>query len=134
MSFKRVRFQEPEEDIDKSTSFLKMKKRRKTQRTLLPGHEHGKLPFPQSIMFAFVDSPLRFLWAPCSPSLRVITHAGDDEFDEELTEGYRGMADVEDLLWDDELDQGTQLYLTPSCTLRSFMQRLYCVLVYQAER
>ena len=45
MSFKRVRFQEPEDDTDKSTSYLKMKKRRKTQRTLLPGHEHGKWPF-----------------------------------------------------------------------------------------
>ena len=36
--------------------------------------------------------------------------AGDDEFDEELTEGYRGMADVEDLLWDDEADQGGAHY------------------------
>lgn len=52
MSFKRVRFQEPEDDIDKSTSFLKMKKRRKTQRTLLPGHEHGKWPSSQTTMFA----------------------------------------------------------------------------------
>ena len=38
--------------------------------------------------------------------------AGDDEFDEELTEGYRGMADVEDLLWDDETDQGLLLHST----------------------
>ena len=45
MSFKRVRFQEPEDNIEKSTSFLKLKKRRTTQRTLLPGHEQGKSPF-----------------------------------------------------------------------------------------
>lgn len=32
--------------------------------------------------------------------------AGDDELDEELTEGFRGMADVEDLLWDDETEHG----------------------------
>lgn len=32
--------------------------------------------------------------------------AEDDELEGELTEGYRGMADVEDLLWDDEPDQG----------------------------
>ena len=42
MSFKRVRFQDPEEDFEKSTSFLKLKRRRTTQRTILPGHEQGR--------------------------------------------------------------------------------------------
>ena len=35
--------------------------------------------------------------------------AEDDELEGELTEGYRGMADVEDLLWDDEPDQGVSV-------------------------
>ncbi len=33
----------------------------------------------------------------------------DDDFEGELTEGYRGMADVEDLLWDEENDQGAAI-------------------------
>lgn len=43
MAFKRVRFQEPEQEIENSTSFLKLKKRRINQRTVLPGHEQGML-------------------------------------------------------------------------------------------
>ena len=35
--------------------------------------------------------------------------AEDDELEGELTEGYRGMADVEDLLWDDESHQGVSV-------------------------
>ena len=102
MAFKRVRFQDPEEDIERSTSFLKLKKRRTTQRTLLPGHEHGELPFPLTKQICRSDS--------FSERLKGfdIMHgtAEDDELEGELTEGYRGMADVEDLLWDDEPDQG----------------------------
>ena len=40
--------------------------------------------------------------------------AEDDELEGELTEGYRGMADVEDLLWDDEPDQG--VFANRTCT------------------
>ena len=32
--------------------------------------------------------------------------ADEEELEGELTEGYRGLADVEDLLWDDETEKG----------------------------
>ena len=40
------------------------------------------------------------------PLTRILPAAEDDEFEGELTQGYRGMADVEDLLWDEENEQG----------------------------
>ena len=106
-------------DIDKSTSFLRMKKRRRTQRTLLPGHEHGKFPHSSdhNDVVRVEMSPERLMYR-----LTRLIVAGDDEFDEELTEGYRGMADVEDLLWDDETDQGAALMLLPERSQQSVLK------------
>ena len=40
------------------------------------------------------------------PEILVYHCADEEELEGELTEGYRGLADVEDLLWDEETEKG----------------------------